>query len=106
MTGRPEEAQAEFQQCLKLSQDPRTLAWSHIYLGRLYDLQQADEDHPREGSRASALAEYNAALAVRDGRPDTRQAAEAGLKTPYAPPRRMQPAPKPAQTDDANFGRA
>ncbi len=98
-----EEAVSDFDKTLKLSQDPRTLAWTHIYLGRLYDAMQDDPDHPTEGNRAHAVAEYNAALAVRDARPDTRQAAEAGLKKPFAPPKRTQPAPKPAQTDDASF---
>ncbi len=103
MSGNPEEAMDDFGKTLKMSQDSRTLAWTHIYLGRLYDTMQADADHPRTEIRAQAVAQYQAALAVRDGRPDTRQAAEAGIKQPFAPPRRTQPAPKPAQTDDASF---
>ncbi len=93
----------DFAASLKLSQDPRTLAWSHIYLGRLYDMMQADEDHPRSESRAHAVAEYRAALAVRDARPDTRNAAEAGLAKPYGRPQRTQSAPTPAQTGDVPF---
>ncbi|MGH9563906.1 MAG: hypothetical protein ACRD3S_20830, partial [Terracidiphilus sp.] len=69
------EAVAEFQKTLEESKDQRLLAWSHIYLGRILDL---------ECKRDEAVAEYQAALAVRDGRLDTRLAAERGVKTAYA----------------------
>ena len=46
------------------------------------------------------MAEYQAALEVRDGRPDTRVAAEAGLKKPFALPQRER---QPDQSDDSNF---
>jgi hypothetical protein len=59
------------------------LAWSHIYLGRILDVEE---------QRDQAVAEYQAALTVRDGQPDTKQAAEAGLKQPFALPHRAQPA--------------
>lgn len=92
--GHADDAKQGFEKTLTLSKDPRTLAWSHIYLGRLYDtMATPDREH--------AKAEYQAALEVRDGRPDTRQAAEAGLKKPFALPRRD---PQPGQSnDDANF---
>ena len=91
--GNADEAKAGFEKTLTLTRDPRTLAWSHIYLGRLYDtMATPDREH--------AVAEYQAALEVRDGRPDTRQAAEAGLKKPFALPRRD---PQPDQSDDSNF---
>ncbi len=94
MQGDPEKSLAAFQQTLALSKDPRTQAWSHIYLGRLYDTQDPPD-------RAHAIAEYKAALTVRDSRPDTRQAAEAGLKQPFALPQRAkQPA---AGDDDKDF---
>ena len=96
-------AVTDFEQAIQMSHDPRTVAWSLIYLGRLYDLKQADPDHPQEANRAQAMAEYEAALATRDARPDTRQAAEAGLKKPYGVPQRTQSAPTPAKTDDADF---
>ena len=70
-------AQHDFAETIRLSKDPRMLAWSHIYLGRIYDIQD---------QRDQALTEYQAALTVRDGQPDTRQAAEKGLKQPYAVP--------------------
>ena len=94
--GDPEKAMQGFTAALALSKDPRTLAWSHIYLGRLYDIESRPE-------RDKALAEYHAALETRDGRPDTRQAAEAGVAKPYALPRRTQPAPKPAEQQDKDF---
>jgi tetratricopeptide (TPR) repeat protein len=70
-------AQHDFQESIRLSKDPRTLAWSHIYLGRIYDVQ----DH-----RDQAVTEYQAALTVRDGQPDTKRAAEKGLQQPYTVP--------------------
>jgi tetratricopeptide (TPR) repeat protein len=81
MQGDPEKAMQGFQQTLALSKDPRTLAWSHIYLGRLYDIQTVPD-------REKAIAEYKQALALRDSRPDTKQAAESGLARPFALPRR------------------
>jgi tetratricopeptide (TPR) repeat protein len=65
----------QFNKTLATSKDQRLLAWSHIYLGRVLDL---------ECKRDEAVAEYNAALAVRDGQLDTRLAAERGVKAAYA----------------------
>ncbi len=92
MEGQPERAISGFEETLKLSHDPRTVAWSHIYLGRLYDNMNPPD-------RTHAMAEYGAALAARDARPDTKLAAETGLKQPFALPRR-EAAPK---SDDTNF---
>ncbi len=78
MQRQPGTAIEEFQETLKTSKDPRTLAWSHIYLGRLYDVLP---------DRQKALTEYHAALTVRDGQPDTKAAAEMGLKQPFAAPK-------------------
>ncbi len=86
MQGQPEKAIDGFAATLKLSQDPRTVAWSHIYLGRLYDNMNPPD-------RAKAVSEYEAALAARDARPDTRLAAESGLKQPFALPGRARPQP-------------
>jgi hypothetical protein len=52
------------------------LAWSHIYLGRILDIQE---------EREAALAEYRAALAAGDTAADTKAAAEKGLSAPYQP---------------------
>ena len=75
MTGHPDVAIDDFQKTVATSKDPRLLAWSHIYLGRMLDL---------ECKRDQALTEYQAALASRDGQQDTRLAAERGVKTAYA----------------------
>jgi hypothetical protein len=50
--------------------DPMVLAWSHIYLARIYD----GEGQPRQ-----AQAEYQAALTVQGGPEQARQAAQKGL---------------------------
>lgn len=84
MKGKAEEAYNAFQETLRLSQDPRMLAWSHIYLGRIHDLQEEREE---------AIEEYKAALTVRDGQQDTKQAAEQGLKKPYSVPAAPQKRP-------------
>jgi tetratricopeptide (TPR) repeat protein len=84
MQGNADAATKAFQQTLTLSQDPRTLAWSHIYLGRLYDVK----DPPQ---RAKAIAEYKEALVVRDGSPDTKQAAENGIARPFLLPQQAAP---------------
>jgi hypothetical protein len=75
MTGHPEEAIDRFQKTLATSKDNRLLAWSHIYLGRMLDL---------DCKRDEAESEYKLALTVRDGQQDTRLAAERGVKTAYA----------------------
>jgi tetratricopeptide (TPR) repeat protein len=77
MTGHPDQAVDDFQKTIASSKELRLLAWSHIYLGRMLDL---------ECKRDEALAEYKEALAVRDGQLDTRIAAERGVKTAYAAP--------------------
>ncbi|HEY0163167.1 MAG TPA: tetratricopeptide repeat protein [Edaphobacter sp.] len=89
MQGDPDAATTHLNKTLSLAKDPRTLAWAHIYLGRLYDVsrdpERPGEEHPE---REKALAEYKAALAVRDSQPDTRAAAEKGLKEPFLLPKR------------------
>jgi tetratricopeptide (TPR) repeat protein len=89
MQRQPGAAIGDFEATLSSSKDPRMLAWSHIYLGRLYDVN---------AERQKALTEYQAALTVRDAQPDTKAAAEKGLKEPFvAPPSEHQP---PAQSDE------
>jgi hypothetical protein len=75
MTGHPDEAITRFQTTLATSKEPRLLAWSHIYLGRMLDL---------ECKRDQAVSEYKLAMETRDGQQDTRLAAERGVKTAYA----------------------
>ena len=91
MDGDPEKASKGFEQTLAMSKDPRTVAWSHIYLGRLYDTM----DPP---AREKAVAEYKAALVTRDSLPDTKQAAESGIARPFLLPQRAKPA-----DDDQTF---
>ncbi len=75
MTGHPDVAVEDFQKTLSTSKEQRLLAWSHIYLGRMLDL---------DCKREEAISEYKLALTVRDGRDDTLVAAERGVKTAYS----------------------
>ena len=75
MTGHPEEAMAGFEKAAATAKETRILAWSHIYLGRMMDL---------DCKRDEAMNQYKAALAVRDGQQDTRLAAERGVKAAYS----------------------
>jgi hypothetical protein len=80
MQGDPEESFNGFEDVVKTSKNPRTLAWAHVYLGRLYDIKQpVERDH--------ALAEYKLALATPGILPDAKTAAEKGLKTPFEVPK-------------------
>ena len=75
LTGHPGQAIDGFQKTLATTREPRLLAWSHIYLGRMLDL---------DCKRDEAVTEYRAALTARDGQQDTRLAAERGVKAAYA----------------------
>ncbi len=77
MKGDMDSAANDFKETIRLTEDPRLLAWSHIYLGRIADVR--DE-------RPDALAEYKIAMTVRDGQQDTLQAAQKGLDGPFALP--------------------
>ncbi len=74
-------ARMYFERTLAVAREPRLVAWSHIYLGRIFDLQE---------NRAGAVQHYQAALTAGDPAPDTRSAAERGLKEPYSPPARKR----------------
>lgn len=82
LTGKVDDATAAFQEAIRLGSDARLLAWSHIYLGQIHDV---------DDERDQAVTEYKAALAVPDIQSDTRQAAEKGIATPFTLP--DQPAP-------------
>ncbi len=45
MQGDPDAALGHLTQTIQLSHDPRTIAWAHIYLGRMYDIAR-DPDNP------------------------------------------------------------
>ena len=81
MRGDMEGAKSYFYLALDRGTDPRTRAWSHIYLGRIFDLQDKREE---------ALKQYNQALADNDTKPDTLAAAQRGMKSPYLAPKRPQ----------------
>ena len=79
MQGDAEEARPAFEEVARTAHIPRTQAWAHIYLGRLADIQDPAD-------RPGAVAEYKAALAIPGAPQDARNAAQGGLKTPFAVP--------------------
>jgi hypothetical protein len=88
LTGNVDDATTAFQEALRLGKDPRLLAWSHIYLGQIHDV---------DDERDQAIAEYKAALAVPDIQPDVKAAAEKGIATPFTLPDQPNP---PDNADD------
>jgi hypothetical protein len=54
--------------------DPSILSWSHVYLGRIHDL---------EGEREAAVHDYLSALAVEGAPESARVAAQHGVDAPY-----------------------
>ncbi len=81
MKGDMDGAQQEFQRALA-AKEPKVVAWSHIYLGRIFDLQE---------ERDAAVEHYRAALQASNSLPEAKAAAEQGLKRPYEPPVAPQP---------------
>jgi len=89
LQGKPEQARELFTKVIAATQnplagpgahsDPSHLSWSHIYLGRMYDV---------EGKRDLAVLEYRAALAVADAPDTARTAAQHGIDTGYQTPSR------------------
>jgi tetratricopeptide (TPR) repeat protein len=77
MKGDMDSATNDLKEALRLTQDPRLLAWSHIYLGRIADVEE---------QRPDAVAQYQDAMTVRDGQQDTLEAAQKGLAQPYVLP--------------------
>ena len=76
-----EGARSYFERTLEVSKEQKLLAWSHIYLGRIYDLQE---------DRDSAVEQYKAALNAGDPSPEVRSAAEKGLQKAYEPQRKPE----------------
>jgi tetratricopeptide (TPR) repeat protein len=74
-------ATSYFQQTLRNSKEPRLVAWSHIYLGRIMDIQE---------EREAALEHYRAALGTESIAPTAKAAAEQGIKQPYQVPRQSE----------------
>lgn len=75
-TRKPDTAEEYFRKVLETARDLRRVTWSHIYLGRIYDLK---------GERKEALAQYRAASLTATAYPEALRAVESGLKTPYGP---------------------
>jgi hypothetical protein len=70
-----------FQKAIQATKDPKVVAWSHLYLGRILDLNE---------DRDAALNEYRAALTAGSELPEVRAAAEKGLQQAYEPPAKPQ----------------
>jgi tetratricopeptide (TPR) repeat protein len=76
-------ARKDFEQALQTAREPKVIAWSHIYLGRIFDLKE---------DRLAAVDQYRAALDVAGGAlPEAKLAAQRGLDRPYEPPVAKQP---------------
>jgi len=73
-TRKPDLAEEYFTKALATAHDLRIVTWSHIYLGRLDDLN---------GKRDNALAHYRAALLTAAAYPMALRAAQSGMETPY-----------------------
>ena len=89
LKGNVPDAVVAFHKTILLSKNPRLVAWSHIYLGRIDDVG---------GDRKAAIAQYKQALLFQDGQQDTLQAAQSGLKAPYRLPGETSPAGGTEQT--------
>jgi hypothetical protein len=63
-------AQSLFERTLEIAKEPRTVAWSHIYIARILDLKC---------NRDSALSHYRAALNSGDPAQDVKTAADKGI---------------------------
>jgi hypothetical protein len=74
-------ARSYFEKALGVAQEPKVVAWSHIYLGRIFDLQE---------NREAALDHYRAALTASALLPEAKAAAQRGLDQPYEPPSHSQ----------------
>ena len=82
LDGNMQDAKDSFVKASAAAKDPRIASWSHIYLGRILDLQD---------DRDAALEQYKAALSVPDISADAKTAAEKGVQSPYEPPEASQP---------------
>lgn len=81
-----------FEKALQATSEPKVVAWSNIYLGRIFDLEDDEQGGPL---RAQAVAHYKAAEQASDSLPAAKAAAQQGLQKPYEPPKDKQ-----AQQDD------
>ncbi len=79
--GKIDEARDYFARALTVAKEPKVVAWSHIYLGRIFDLEE---------DRDVALDHYRAALGASGDLPEAKTAAERGIQQPYEIPKRSQ----------------
>lgn len=78
-----EGAKTYFERALQTAHEPKVIAWSHIYLGRIFDLKE---------DRLAAVDQYRAALNSPGGDlPEVKMAAQRGLDQPYEPPASRRP---------------
>ena len=78
-----EGARTYFERALQMAHEPRVIAWSHIYLGRIFDLKEERDvavDHYRAAADAAGTA-----------LPEAKSAAERGIEQPYEPPAAARP---------------
>ena len=75
-------AEDNFQKAIAASSDPKVVAWSHVYLGRILDMKE---------DREAAVEQYRAALTAGATLPEIKAAAERGLAQAYEPPVKPQP---------------
>jgi len=72
----------EFRESLNGDQEPEwTVVWSHIHLGRIFDIT---------GQRERAVNEYQLAIRTRDDTQNAQEEARKLLETPYRRPRREE----------------
>ena len=76
-----EGALENFQKAIQATKDPKVVAWSHVYLGRILDMKE---------DREAAMDEYRAALTAGAELPEVKAAAERGLQQAYEPPPKPQ----------------
>jgi Tfp pilus assembly protein PilF len=77
-----EGARNYFEKALGVTHEPKVVVWSHIYLGRIFDLEE---------ERDAAVDHYRAALNAGEALPEAKLAAEQGLQKPYEPHVHPQP---------------
>jgi tetratricopeptide (TPR) repeat protein len=76
-------ARTYFEKALQAAHEPKVIAWSHIYLGRIFDLKE---------DRLAAVDQYRAAIDAAGGvLPEVKLAAQRGLDQPYEPPVAKRP---------------
>jgi tetratricopeptide (TPR) repeat protein len=76
-TRKPDTAEGYFRKTLETARDLRLVTWSHIYLGRIYDLK---------GERKQALEQYRAASLTATRYPEALRAVQSGMAHPFGSP--------------------